>query len=226
MYEQINLNDTPSLKQLVYNHLLRQIVSGDLPPNSRLMEAEIATAMNVSRAPIREALNMLERDGFTRIIPHKGSVVAEVTMQNVYEIWEIRCVLEPYVAKASCSAIPKERLHTLCEWLQTLERQPENFDEYIKSDYEVHNILCEYHDNLYLKGILDKLKSHSVRMRWITERQKKNPEMCLISIREHLLIIETLLGGNPDKVFDAVYAHVKNSETRLLDAIAAYNENR
>lgn len=224
MLDQINLSETPSLKQLVYNHLLRQIVSGDLPPNTRLMEAEIASAMNVSRAPIREALNMLERDGFTRIIPHKGSIVAEVTMQNVYEIWEIRCVLEPYVAKASCNNIPKKRLLKLANWLKELENRPDSFDEYIKSDYEVHNILYEYHDNEYLKGILDKLKSHSVRMRWITERQKRSPEMCLVAIREHLVIVNTLLEGDPEKVYTAVFDHIKKSELRLLDAIAAFRE--
>lgn len=86
MYPTINLSaTTPSLKQRVYDCLLQQIVSGELPPGTHLMEAEIAQAMCISRAPIREALNMLERDGFTRSIPHRGSEVAEVTMQNVHE---------------------------------------------------------------------------------------------------------------------------------------------
>lgn len=226
MYEQINLSETPSLKQLVYDHLLRQIVSGDLPPNTRLMEADISKAMNVSRAPIREALNMLERDGFTKIIPHKGSVVAEVTMQNVYEIWEIRCVLEPYVAKASCNLIPKKRLQAIRHTLTKLEAHPDRFDEYIESDYAVHNILYEYHTNEYLKNILEKLKAHSVRMRWITERQRKSPSMCLVSIKEHQSIIDALLAGEPDQVYNAVYTHLLNSKDRLIEAIGSFSNGK
>ena len=223
MIEHINLNETPSLKQLVYDHLLRQIVSGRLPPNTRLLEAEIASAMNVSRAPIREALNMLERDGFTRIIPYKGSVVAEVTAQNVHEIWEIRCLLEPYVAKVSCKSIPRERLYELSERLNKLEQHPEDFDEYTDSDCDVHSILYEYHDNNYMKDILSKLKTHSVRMRWI-ERQTKNPEACLASIREHQVIVDALLEGDPDKIYTAVYNHIKDSQNRVMEEIAAYQK--
>lgn len=221
MYERINLNETPSLKKLVYDYLLREIVSGRLQPNTRLLEAEIASALNVSRAPIREALNMLERDGFTKIIPHKGSIVAEVTKQDICEIWEIRRILEPYAAKASCRLIPKDVLLSLSAQLKELLSDPEDFDKYIETDTAVHSILYKYYNNEYLQTILDKLKSHSIRTRWTAERQNKNPKMCLLSIREHLAIVDALLSGDADAVYNAVFNHIKESELRLLNELSA-----
>lgn len=67
-----NLGAQPSLKQLAYETLQRQIINGQLQPGSRLTEEELSRSMSISRAPIREALNMLERDGFTKIIPRRG----------------------------------------------------------------------------------------------------------------------------------------------------------
>lgn len=84
------------MKQLAYETLQRQIINGQLQPGSRLTEEELSRSMSISRAPIREALNMLERDGFTKIIPRRGAVVTDVSRQDVINIWEVRALLEPY----------------------------------------------------------------------------------------------------------------------------------
>ena len=219
MYKTIDLSSVPSLKQRVYDCLLQQIVSGELPPGTHLMESEIAKAMSISRAPIREALNMLERDGFTKSIPHRGSEVAEVTMQNVQEFWEARYVLEPYMAKTSFQMIPKEKLLALAETLDELEKHPEQYDKFVQSDEEVHRLLFEYHSNEYLKGVIYKLQAHSHRMRWITDRQERSPEDCLISIQEHQDIVRALLEGDPEKIYQTVQLHQYKSHQRLLEAI-------
>ena len=227
MYPTINLSaTTPSLKQRVYDCLLQHIVSGELPPGTHLMEAEIAQAMCISRAPIREALNMLERDGFTRSIPHRGSEVAEVTMQNVHEFWEARYVLEPYMAMTSFQAIPKEHLQAVAETLDELEKCPEQYDKFMESDTEVHEMLFTYHTNEYLKGVIRKLHAHSQRMRWITDRQQNSPEDCLISIHEHQEIVRALLAGEPDRIYHTVQTHQIKSQQRLLQAIAANESNQ
>ena len=225
MYEHIDLNNTPSLKQLVYANLLRQIVSGKLPPNTRLLETDIAKAMNVSRVPIREALNMLERDGFTKIIPHKGSIVADITPQSISEIWELRSILEPYAARESCRSIPKDVLLSLSEQLKELAQNPEDFDKYIETDCEVHGVLYRFHKNKYLADILAKLTSHSIRTQWGTGHQDKNSEEYLLSIQDHMAIIEALLECDPDTVYHAVFDHIKKSESRLLDEIGACQES-
>ena len=89
----------PSLKDRVYENLKQQIISGKLEPNKHLLEAELSEMMKISRAPIREALNILEKEGFVTIIPRKGAKVSSISREEVENIWEIRSVLEPYAAR-------------------------------------------------------------------------------------------------------------------------------
>ena len=79
----MDFSSSPSLKQLVYDNLKERIINGELKPGTRLREEDLSTEMNISRAPIREALNMLERDGFTMIVPRKGAIVAEVMKEDI-----------------------------------------------------------------------------------------------------------------------------------------------
>ena len=59
MFQAQDLGIQPSLKQLVYENLQGKIIQGDLAPGTRLTEDDLAQSMNISRAPVREALNML-----------------------------------------------------------------------------------------------------------------------------------------------------------------------
>ena len=104
-----DFGSNPSLKQLVYDNLKERIINGTLKPGMRLREEDLSNEMNISRAPIREALNMLERDGFTTIVPRKGALVSEVKKEDLYYIWELRALLEPYAAKISTKKYRKKK---------------------------------------------------------------------------------------------------------------------
>ena len=105
------IGNIPSLKKLVYDNLKERIISGELKPGTRLREEDLSEEMNISRAPIREAFNMLERDGFTVIVPRKGAIVAEATKEERDYIWEMRGILEPYAAVKSMPLISEEEIN-------------------------------------------------------------------------------------------------------------------
>ena len=81
--------DKNSLCDKVYEFLRNQIMSGKLLPETRLPETELAASMQVSRAPVREALNMLCNDGFVVKVPRHGAIVAPVTRKEVEDNWEL-----------------------------------------------------------------------------------------------------------------------------------------
>ncbi|HDK25905.1 MAG TPA: GntR family transcriptional regulator, partial [Candidatus Atribacteria bacterium] len=81
-----DLGNNLSLKDRVYQNIKLQIIRGNLKPGTRLLEEELSKAMNISRAPIREALNRLEKEGFVTITPRKGAVVAHITAQMIEDI--------------------------------------------------------------------------------------------------------------------------------------------
>ena len=107
-----------SLKEMVYENLRNQIITGKLAPGMRLPEEELSRAMNISRAPIREALNMLHRDGFATIIPRRGAIVSLITPEDIRDNWEMRELL---AAKANVDRLMKME----SEQQDKTQREPE-----------------------------------------------------------------------------------------------------
>lgn len=211
-----NLGETPSLKQQAYDTLLQMMVSGELKPGTRLTEEELTKTLNISRAPIREALNMLERDGFAKIVPRKGTAVTEVSRKDLKDIWTCRLALEPFAAREALPNIPREKLTDCIISLNRLESEPFDYEKYVASDLAVHDLFYQYLDNSYMQTILNNLQTHSLRVRWLNEAQLMDTELMTGSVRDHKAIILACLEGDPEKVYNEVYTHVKNSLDRIL----------
>lgn len=215
--EQIrNLSSNPSLKKLVYESMQRMIIQGKLAPGSKLTEEELARTMNISRAPIREALNMLDRDGFIKIIPRKGAVVTEVSAEDAKDIWKCRLVLEPYAAKEATHNLPRQKLQALMQEMERLEKEPYRFEEHIESDLELHNLYHQYTGNDRLKLILDYLQAHATRVRWLWESQDSSKSTPVAALQEHKAILEAFLAGDANMAFWAVQQHMKKTGQRLF----------
>ena len=83
-----------SLKTLVEQQIREAIMSGAYQPGERLVESAIATQLGVSRAPIREVLSALEKDGLVVSIQRRGSYVTKFSATDIDEIYSLRLLLE------------------------------------------------------------------------------------------------------------------------------------
>lgn len=209
------LFDKNSLGDKVYEYLRNQIMSGKLPPNSRLPENELASSLQVSRAPIREALNMLVNDGFVIRVPRHGAIVAPVTRKEIDENWEMRILLEPYAAKTACTLIPTEDISSVRKYIMdTVESN--DFNMYMDSDYSLHQLIYQYVPNLQLQKILNIVMLSSRRYRFYTENNAPtSSEIIKVVCEEHLNILDALLSGDSDLAFDAMKKHTEGSYQRI-----------
>ena len=98
-----------TLQETVYNELLSAVASGLIPPGERLFAEKIARRMNVSQMPVREALARLEAAGFLSNLPGGGSVVRELSKENIRELIRIRLDLES-MAVERAAAIREDAL--------------------------------------------------------------------------------------------------------------------
>jgi DNA-binding GntR family transcriptional regulator len=93
----------------VYEELRKSIVEGSIRPNERLIEADLAAMLQVSRTPIRESMLRLAGDGL--IVPHKrGWIVREHSQQEIREVYEIRAALEGFAAGLAARRATDEEL--------------------------------------------------------------------------------------------------------------------
>ncbi len=178
--------------------------------------------MNISRGPIREALNRLEKEGFVTIIPipHRGTMVSNVTAQEVKDIFKIRGLLEPFAAKESLSRISRPKLKEIKKEFITLMAKPENKENRIRFfviDERFHKLLNEKCRNKKLVDILDNFEDHT---KWFINLFLKN---CSFkeSIKEHLSIIEAIKKKEEDLVAANLIRHLERVENSILSEITS-----
>src|SRR5437870_2526894 len=95
----------------IVERLRQEILSGRIPPGTRLTQAELAKRMETSTTPVREAVRELSAEGLVRISPHREVIVHEPTRLELEEIYELRVLLEPLsVIKAAKIITPSQVL--------------------------------------------------------------------------------------------------------------------
>ncbi len=217
-YEEIRTH--PSLKDRVYEKLKLQIITGKLEPDRHLLESELSEMMKISRAPIREALNILEREGFVTIIPRKGAQVSGISQEEVGNIWEIRSVLEPYAAKNAAQKCLKNKLNDLEIKLKKTLKRPYDFSAYFTCDLELHELLYQDLENKMLKEIIINVRQNSLRILHFAEGKNIfSEEFALEDVNEHLQIIDVLKARDSDRASATVYLHIQNSKQRILKTL-------
>ena len=82
------------LREMVYEELKMQILTGAIIPGTRMMEVELAEEMGVSRTPIREAIRKLEKEGLVTIEPRRGAYASQISTGDMVEILEVRQSME------------------------------------------------------------------------------------------------------------------------------------
>ena len=86
------------LREIVYEELKMQILTGKIVPGTRLMEVELAADMGVSRTPIREAIRKLEKEGLVTIEPRRGAYASQISVKDMVDILEVRQDMEGLAA--------------------------------------------------------------------------------------------------------------------------------
>jgi DNA-binding GntR family transcriptional regulator len=96
--------DNQTLRGKLVDMIRRAILSNDYPPGTLINQAEIAKQLDISRAPLREALSQLQEEGLVRIVPYKGAYVADLTEKDIEEIYSLRSTLETFAVRRATEA--------------------------------------------------------------------------------------------------------------------------
>jgi len=134
--------EATTVQRRIFKELFKAIVSRKIPPGTRITADEISRAFKVSQAPVRVAMNWLEARGFIVSQRKKGSIVRELTTEELYELVQVRLILELAAAKLACKAITDETLHHL-ESLVERYKQAYAFEDSDKLNRQFHKTLYQ-----------------------------------------------------------------------------------
>ena len=208
-----------SFKTKVYGILKQAVIGMDIyvtATQSWLDERQLSEKLGVSRTPVREAIAMLEQEGFVRSVPRKGIMVLKKTKREVIGMIEAWAALESMAARLLAARITESEIVTLrgifVSFTETRTPQ-ENLSEYSAANITFHQTLIRLSGSQILVDLTDNLLLHVRGIRQLTIGRDDRASR---SIRDHLAIIEAL------ERHDADLAERLSREHTL--ALAAYVE--
>jgi DNA-binding GntR family transcriptional regulator len=176
------------LSQSVLVALREAIIAGRLNPGQPLIQAKLAAQFGVSRAPLREALNRLEEEGFVKTTPYKGSVVAPLTHQNVAEIRSLRAMVEEFAGQMIIAGLRPEQLAEIEAIYQRMREAAARgeADEVDTLDLALHQKICELSNHSLLIEVWNRYANQFRRV--LTFTNLVNQDLRLIVDRHEPLI--------------------------------------
>lgn len=189
------------------------ILAGDLLPGERLNEVELAEALGISRAPLREAIQRLRSEGLLTGVSGRGAYVRLLTVTDLQELFDLRIVLEIHAlrlvaAHADTSALLelKSDVTTHGHLLETYPSRPEEHDFHIRlarlaGSTALLNAVTDVHRQTQL-----------VRQR-IADSNHEHPDRI---VEEHTRIVDALLDNNVEQ---AIAVHVEHLEATMREGL-------
>lgn len=202
-------NKKKSLKDQVREILLNQIISGELQPGTRLKIIPIAKELNMSQAPVREAIQCLATSGYLEVVPNAGVKVRQFSDSEIEEMYDVRKMLE-------CQCFSKTDLNykELAFRLNLILRNmvdsinEKDFRSFSRYDNKFHRTFVEASNNKKMLEIWDSLLI-PINNTLLLKGQKTNKNDVLLF---HTPIVDSLSKGNLEDAKKDLEFHYNNIE--------------
>jgi len=214
----IRLDNYKPLRELVFEGLRESILDGRLEPGQRLMEIQLAEQMGVSRTPVREAIRKLELEGLVVMIPRKGAYVADMSMKDISEVFEIRSALEGLAAELAAERISENELERLERYLYEIAEAIENndLDRCIEVDTGFHEELFSASHNAKLEQMISNLREQIQRFRI---QSLARPGRMETALQEHRALVEAIGQRDSELARQLAQEHIESAENALISCI-------
>lgn len=186
-----------SAKEKIYRTLQSWIVNGTMKPGERISDQEIAEYFDVSRTPVREALQRLSEQGLVYVEPSKGTHVSPLDENNTFTIYEALALLSGCAARLACQKQKNGDIQKLRELNAVFQKAIEAGEnqKLATFDNQFHVYLLEMADNAYISDIIYTLTLHANRCENLYF--ERGPDK-MASVREHNAIIDAIEAHEPE----------------------------
>ncbi len=223
--KQNNFSKPRSLVDQIKHDLCAAIEKGDLLPGQQLKEVELQKWFGVSRAPIREALRLLQGDGLIIMDDYKKRCVRKITKKDIEEIFPVMACLEGLAAGCAASKITTEQISKLTgiNLKMVAAHKEKKYKLCTRLNYEFHSIIIKIVDSHALNRAMRSLTKGSIWL-WITNCYYERDNSILLSIAEHNRIITALSEGDSKKADQEARNHIDQVYCRSLGFAIFDNE--
>lgn len=205
------------LKEYVYHEIKQRLINNEIKPGERIWEEEIAAELEVSRTPVREAINRLIAEEFVENRPRKGIFAAEISKEELRKMLDVRIALESLSVSQCCKLISEEEKDELRAIFRDYKREMEE-GEYEKAsqlDSKMHRFIAKIADNKKLEAYINDIQdffaySRPYTVKWTEAKIKR-------AINDHKELIDALCNGNEERAIEIIREDIEAMRDLLKD---------
>lgn len=210
-----------SIQTLVYEELKRNIMSMRLEPGQAMSTQEIATKLNVSRTPVREAFLHLQEEGLVEMIPQRETIVSRIDLKRVDQEKFIRECLELGVINKFLVKKNGEAIQKMSKFIEVQKQCDEkrDFVGFLDADDQFHKVLFDVTDQQMAWATIAGRNGHYNRLRILFIQKDTVMED---SIQQHADIVRLLEMGDEERLSKALTSHIQRLDVGKTGLAAAY----
>ncbi|MCK9287912.1 MAG: GntR family transcriptional regulator [Sphaerochaetaceae bacterium] len=205
-----------TIKDQVYQIIRDNILSEQLKPGDRINEVQIAKDLNVSRSPVRSAINELIGEGLLESIPNKFVKVRKLTEKQILDIYELRLLVEGYAVEKTIEHLDEEMKRMLCDFRDQFIACSTYamLDTYVEIDTQFHEFLIKASGNDVVYETLHRVALLINPFRVISLKSEKR---FIESIDEHIELIEAICNKNLEKARERCKTHLTLAKNEIVN---------
>lgn len=218
--------DTRPLRHQIADSIMQAILDGEIRPGDALVEMDIATRLGVSRAPVREALQLLARTSLVESAPYRGTTVRPLTRIDVEEVYSLRALHETFALRRAMALDAEgtaRELRQACETMRDIAAA-RDWASLAAEDVRFHETLLRRARHGLLMEVW---RDIHLRVRQVMAlRNRQNPDSMEVFYR-HLPIVEAIESGDADGAVARLAEHIASAADLVIDdasAVAATGE--
>ncbi len=211
----------------VINAIINAIVSGALKPGDRIIEQHIAEQMQISRAPVREAIRELVAQDIIKFMPRKGAYIAPLNPKNIQEVYLLRSCLEGLAARLATDLLTEADLSQLYLFSLKMGEATLKNDAaaFIESDLAFHDLVCHRcgHAQLIkmIEGVRIQTRLYMVMSKWnLVAHSQLNREM-----NAHQPILDAFRERDQEAAEKVMRTHIVAAGDLLLEHLVEAKRN-
>ncbi|HEY4163452.1 MAG TPA: GntR family transcriptional regulator [Dongiaceae bacterium] len=208
-----------------YEKLKLLILQGEIARGEPLIERTIAERLGVSRTPVRETIQRLEREGLVRVIEGKGAFVASYTAEDLIEIYQLREALEPLAARLACDHMESDVLDRFEGEFNRQKADPrtreDDPDSWTRLGRAFHEAFIQASGNERLVKVISGMQEQIELFRGLGRTISPNA-ISESTVDEHLEILHALKTRDPLRAETAVKVHLQNALHYRLEGLRLY----
>ncbi len=207
------------MRERVYEILKKMIIDGEISPEEKIVETEYAEKFQISRTPLREAIRMLELEGYVESHSKGGVIVKNCTKEDVEEIYKIRIalegiILEEVIKKSSQSDIKK---------LENIIRDTKRIMDENKNNDDVFKLFSKFNNTLYsiakMSRVEDLIKNMNLYLRRFRKMAIEDFDRKKQAYDDHVELVNAIKEHDINKALEINKIHLERSKNFIMSEI-------